>query len=118
LAHHVGNRLDRAKAEAFLDNAPTMLDCFAREGFAVFSLEPSWTTITPDEPGALRGGRSLGPETYDGRRLGNLFPKLRAPSKTMMAFGGMMVGRNDLPHIFQISQPLKAAANVGRMVMR
>jgi hypothetical protein len=36
LAHHVSNRLDRARAVAFLDNAPAMLDCFAREGFAVF----------------------------------------------------------------------------------
>lgn len=54
LAHHVSNRLDRARAEAFLDNAPAMLDCFAR-GFAVFSLVPTWADYYPDEPGALRG---------------------------------------------------------------
>jgi len=112
LAHHVGNRLDRAKAEAFLDNAPAMLDCFAREGFAAFSLVPTWADYHPDEPGALRGGRSLGPQTFDGRRLGSFFPKLRAPIKTMMAFGGMMIGRNDL------SRSLKAAAHVGPMVTR
>jgi hypothetical protein len=98
LAHHVGNRLDRAKAEAFLDNAPALLDCFAREGFAVFSLVPTWADYHPKEPGALWGGRSLGP---DGRRLGSFFPKLRAPIKTMVAFGGMMIGRNDLPYIFR-----------------
>ena len=33
LAAHVGNRLDRAKAEAFVDNAPAMLDAFERQGF-------------------------------------------------------------------------------------
>lgn len=36
----------------------------------------------------------------------------------MMAFGGMMIGRNDLPHIFQMSRSLKAAVHVGGMVMR
>lgn len=36
----------------------------------------------------------------------------------MMAFGGIMIGRNDLPHIFQMSGSLKAAAHVGRMVTR
>jgi hypothetical protein len=74
LAHHVSNRLDRARAEAFLDNAPAMFDCFAREGLAVFSLLPTWADYYPDEPGALRGGRSLGPETFDGRRLRSFFP--------------------------------------------
>jgi succinate dehydrogenase/fumarate reductase flavoprotein subunit len=59
LAHHVGNRLDRARAEAYLDNAPAMLDCFAREEFAVFSLVPTWADYHPDEPGASQGGRSL-----------------------------------------------------------
>jgi len=78
-----------------------MLDCFAREGFAVFSPVPTWADYHPDEPGACRGGRSLGPEIFDGRRLGSVFPKLRAPIKTMMAFGGMMIGRNDLPYIFR-----------------
>ena len=95
LAHHVGNRLERAKAEAFIDNAPAMLDCFAREGFASFTLAPTWADYHPDEPGASQGGRSLGPETFDGRRLGSWFAKLRPPIKTMMAFGGMMIGRSD-----------------------
>jgi hypothetical protein len=36
----------------------------------------------------------------------------------MMAFGGMMIGRTDLPPIFQMSRSLKAAAHVGRMVTR
>jgi FAD binding domain len=35
-----------------------------------------------------------------------------------MAFGGMMIGRNDLPHIFQMSRSLKPAPHVGLMVRR
>jgi succinate dehydrogenase/fumarate reductase flavoprotein subunit len=118
LAHHVGNRLDRARAETFIDNAPAMLDRFEREGFVRFSLVPTWADYHPDEPGASQGGRSLGPETFDGRRLGRSFVKLRAPLKSMMAFGGMMIGRNDLPYIFQMSRSLQAATHVGGMVAR
>lgn len=81
LAYHVSNRLDRARAEAFLDNAPAMLDCFVREGFAVFSPVPTWADYYPDEPGALRGGRSLGPETFDGRGLGSFFPSCARRSR-------------------------------------
>jgi succinate dehydrogenase/fumarate reductase flavoprotein subunit len=118
LTHHVGNRLDRAKAEAFVDSAPAMLDRFEREGIAAFTLALTWADYHPDEPGASRGGRSLGPDEYDGRALGPWFGKLRPPIKTMTAFGGMMVGRNDLPHVFRMTKSVRSALHVGRMMAR
>ena len=118
LTHHVGNRLDRAKAEAFVDNAPAMLDLFERERFVAYTLEPTWADYHPDEPGASQGGRSLVPDEYDGRKLGGWFPSLRPPIPTMTAFGGMMVGRNDLPHVFQMMQRPESALHVAGMVAR
>ena len=50
------------------------------------------------------------PDEYDGRELGPWFARLRPPIKTMMAFGGMMVGRNDLPHVFQMTQRPQSAS--------
>ncbi len=118
LAHHVGNRLDRAKAEAYVDSAPAMLDLFEREGFVAYTLAPTWADYHPDEPGASQGGRSLVPDEYDGRKLGAWFPKLRPALKTMMPLGGMMVGRNDLPHVFQMTRSAASALHVARMVAR
>ena len=118
LTHHVGNRLDRAKAEAFVDSAPAMLDRFEREGIAAFTLALTWADYHPDEPGASQGGRSLGPDEYDGRALGSWFTKLRPPIKTMTAFGGMQVGRNDLPHVFRMTKSVRSALHVGRMLAR
>ena len=118
LTHHVGNRLDRAKAEAFLDNAPAMLDLFQREGFVAYTAAPTWADYHPDEPGASQGGRSLVPDEYDGRKLGPWFPKLRPALKTMMPLGGMMVGRNDLPHVFKMTSSPTSALHVARMVAR
>jgi succinate dehydrogenase/fumarate reductase flavoprotein subunit len=118
LSHHVGNRLDRAKAEAFLANGPAMLDLFEREAFVAYTLAPTWADYHPDEPGASQGGRSLVPDEYDGRRLGPWFPKLRPALATMMPLGGMMVGRNDLPHVFQMTRSAASVLHVARMVAR
>src|SRR5215510_12707811 len=41
LSHHVGNRLDRARAEAFVDNAPRMLDAFEQAGLVAYSVAPT-----------------------------------------------------------------------------
>jgi len=50
LTHHVGNRLDRAKAEAFVDSAPAMLDRFEREGIAAFTLALTRADYHPTNP--------------------------------------------------------------------
>jgi len=118
LMAHVGNRLDRAKAEAFIDNAAGMLDTFEREGFVAYELAATWADYHPDEPGGSQGGRSLVPDEYDGRKLGPWFEKLRPALETMMPLGGMMVGRNDLPHVFQMTRSARSALHVARMVAR
>jgi succinate dehydrogenase/fumarate reductase flavoprotein subunit len=118
LTHHIGNRLDLANAETFLDDGPAMLDLFEREGFVSFSPGLTFPDYHPDEPGASEGGRALFANNFDGRRLGAWFDKLRSPIKTMTVFGGMMVGRTDLPHVFQMTRSVTSAVHVGRMLAR
>lgn len=118
LTHHVGNRLDRDKAKAFVSTASRMLDTFEREGFVQYSPALTWADYHPDEPGGSQGGRSLCPDEFDGRKLGPWFDKLRPPIKTMTAFGGMMVGRNDLPHVYAMTRSGKSAMHVAGMLVR
>ena len=118
LMHHVGNRLDRDKAQAFVNTASRMLDLFEREGFVKYSPALTWADYHPDEPGGAQGGRSLCPEEFDGRKLGPWFDKLRPPIKTMTAFGGMMVGRNDLPHVYAMTRSTRSAMHVAGMLAR
>jgi hypothetical protein len=118
LAHHVGNRLDRARAEpSSTMRRPCSTASRARDLPSFRWCRPG-PTITPTSRGPRRAADRSGrrPSTAPSREL--FFPKLRAPLKTMMAFGGMMIGRNDLPHIFQMSRSLKTAAHVGRMLTR
>jgi succinate dehydrogenase/fumarate reductase flavoprotein subunit len=116
LAHHVGNRLNRPKAEAFVTYAAEMLATFERERLVAYTLAPTWADYHPNEPGGSQGGRSLTPDEFDGRRLGDWLAKLRPPVKTMTVLGGMMVGRTDLPHVFNMTTSVQSAAHVAGMV--
>lgn len=118
LVHHIGNRTDAARIDAFLEAGPRMLALFESEGFVSFSPAPTWADYRPTEPGGSNGGRSLVPDIYDGRLLGEWFVRLRPPVKTMMAFGGMMLGRTDVPHLFSMTSSWRSAAHVASLVAR
>jgi succinate dehydrogenase/fumarate reductase flavoprotein subunit len=118
LESSVGNRLDRAKAEAFLAAGPTALDFLEANTHVRYQVQSTWADYEPDLPGASQGGRSLLPEPFDGRRLGARFNQLRTPISTMMLLGGMMVGRDDIPHMFNVTRSLRSALHVTGLVGR
>lgn len=113
-----GNRLDRTRATAFLDAAPEMLAFLEANTHARYGLVPSWADYEPELPGGSNGGRSLAPEPFDGRRLGERFDQLRPPLPSMMLLGGMMVGRTDLPHLYNMLRVPKSAWHAARMFTR
>jgi 3-oxosteroid 1-dehydrogenase len=53
-------------------------------------------------PGAKGGGRPLAAIPFNGRRLGKDIDLLRAPLKVWTVLGGMMVAREDLPHLLNV----------------
>jgi succinate dehydrogenase/fumarate reductase flavoprotein subunit len=118
LAHQAGNRFDAARVDVYLEAGPRMVALFEREGFAVFSPASTWADYRPLEPGGSSGGRSLVPDGYDGGLLGAWFESLRPPVKTMMGFGGMMIGRTDVPHLFKMTRSWRSAAHVAGLVAR
>ena len=113
-----GNRLDHARAEAFLATGPEMLAFLEANTDVRYTLVPTWADYEPELPGGSNGGRSLAPEPYDGRRLGQRFDALRPPLASMMLLGGMMVGRTDLPHLYNMLRVPKSAWHAVRMFAR
>ena len=113
-----GNRLDTARAEAFVNAASEMLARFEAATHVRYVLAPAWADYEPALAGGADGGRSLAPEPFDGRRLGTQFENLRPPLASMMLFGGMMIGRNDLPHLFNMTRSVKSAWHVAGMAAR
>ena len=118
LQAEAGNRLDRDKAESFTDNAASVLEWFEANSHLSYMLSPAWSDYHPGQPGASKGGRSLGPRPFDGRTLGKWFDKLRPPIKTTTILGGMMVGREDLPQFFTMTKKLSSATHVSKLFLR
>lgn len=118
LQHEAGNRLNLDLANAFLDNCNPAVEFIEANTHVRYEAVPIWADYHPTKPGAAQGGRSLLPLPFDGRRLGKRFGQLRAPIRTMMAFGGMMLGRNDLPHVFRMTKSAKSALHVAGMTAR
>lgn len=118
LQHEAGNRLNLELANAFLDNCNPAVEFIESKTHVRYEAVPIWADYHPTKPGAAQGGRSLLPLPFDGRRLGRRFADLRAPIKTMMAFGGMMLGRGDLPHVFKMTRSVRSALHVAGMTAR
>ena len=118
LQAEAGNRLDRDKAESFTDNAASVLEWFEANSHLSYMPSPAWSDYHPGQPGASKGGRSLGPRPFDGRTLGKWFDKLRPPIKTTTILGGMMVGREDLPQFFTMTKKLSSATHVSKLFLR
>lgn len=64
----------------------------------------------PSLPGATDGGRVLEPVPVDGRVLGAHFRTLRPPLKEFMLFGGMMISREDIPHLRRVGKSLRSTS--------
>lgn len=118
LEAEAGNRLDRSKAIAYVDRAAEALAWFEDHTHVRYALSPTWADYHPDRPGASQGGRSLGPLPFDGRTLGARFAELKPPLATTTILGGMMVGREDLPHFFAMTKSRRSALHAGRLFLR
>lgn len=118
LQQEAGNRLNLELANAFLDNCNPAVEFIEKNTHVRYEAVPIWADYHPTKQGAAQGGRSLLPLPFDGRRLGKRFAELRAPIRTMMAFGGMMLGRNDLPHVFRMTRSPRSALHVAGMTAR
>lgn len=70
----------------------------------------------PDLPGATLGGRVLEPVPFDGSELGAHFAHLRWPLPEFMLFGGMMISREDIPHLRRVGQSLQSTMHTFKLV--
>jgi succinate dehydrogenase/fumarate reductase flavoprotein subunit len=59
LLHEAGERYDPERVDAFLTNAPRMVEFFARETAVQFDASATFPDYHPDAPGARAGARNL-----------------------------------------------------------
>ena len=92
----VGNHLRADMMAAFLDEGPGMVRFLEQRAGLRLIARPVSPDYKPELEGAMQGGRSMDPEIFDARQLGDLFPALRPPYPSFLVLGGMMVNRKDI----------------------
>lgn len=118
LTHTVPVGLDPRLMETFLTRANEALDYLERHTALRLQPVPRYPDYHPELPGATAGGRVLEPVPFDAGTLGPAFARLRPPLPEFMLFGGMMVGRSDIPHLRRAARSPRSAWHVARLLWR
>ncbi len=79
---------------------------------------PTYPDYYPDLPGATLSGRVLEPEPFDAKVLGEAFNLLRAPLPEFTLIGGMMISRQDIPHLRRMTRSWRSALHVAGLLSR
>jgi hypothetical protein len=88
----------RGLRTAYLATGPEAVDFFAANSevkFVPSGRHPDYREL----PGAAVSGRTLAAAAFDGRVLGGDFERVRPPIPEFLVFGGMMVGKADIPRL-------------------
>ena len=82
--------------ETFVDSGAAAVRFLEQHTELHLMLVPRHPDYRHEIPGSTVGGRALAPKPFDARRLGRDFKQVRPPRADFMAFGKMMVSRDDL----------------------
>lgn len=78
---------------------------------------PTYPDYYPQQPGSKPGGRVLEPVPFDATALGADFKRLLPPLPEFMLFGGMMISREDIPHLRRIGKSMHSFLHVTKLIL-
>ncbi|MFQ5666398.1 MAG: FAD-binding protein [Candidatus Binatia bacterium] len=94
-----GGAVPEEKLRAYVETAPVMLKYMSdRAGLRMQSML-TYTDYYPEAPGGKPGGRSVEPEHFDARRLGDEFDRQRAPAVQELVLGRMSMTATEAHHV-------------------
>ena len=95
----IGQGANRELIRAFLQTGPEAIDYLEARSDVQFLPCGKHPDYRNNMPGAAVAGRAIVAKPFDGRLLGGDFKRVRAPISEFMLFGGMMVGKEDIPRL-------------------
>jgi len=116
LAGVIGDGFNRAAVETYVQNAAAALAFLEDNSHLEYELLETVVDYFTDIEGATQGLRSLGAVPFDGSRLGRHFRTVRSPLPASMIFGGMSLGRLDIPHFSRFTRSLPSLIHVCGML--
>lgn len=114
----IGEHFDAPRVETFIRHAAEALAFLEDHSHLEYELLDYVVDYFSDLDGATKGQRSLGAMPFDGRLLGDDFQRIRPPLAMSMIFGGMALGREDIPHFSRFLQSPRSLAHVTGMLLR
>jgi len=118
LDNAVGELSSRELRQAFLDNGAAAVDAIEKNSHVKYRARPFHPDYLSELEGSTACGRALEPLPFDGRLLGDWFQLVRPPIAEFMVLGGMMVDRDDIPHLLGFKKSLKSLCYVMRILAR
>ncbi|MDO8249398.1 MAG: FAD-dependent oxidoreductase [Rhodoferax sp.] len=118
LRHELGAQFDEARARAFLENGPRMVEFFRTKTALQFidgNGIPDFHGRTPD---AATGGRSICAAPFDGRRLGRHIEQLKPPLPETTLWGMGIASGAELKHFLNAMRSPASFWHVTKQVLR
>ena len=116
LKSEAGNYFDEVRVDAFLNNAPKMIDFFERETEVHFAVGRGFADYHSDLEGAVDEGRSIFALPFMGNKLGKEFARLAMPLKETLFLGFAVGSGSELKHFFNATSSLKSAVFVAKRI--
>ncbi len=112
----VGNRAPRALRKAFLKRGPEAIQKLEAATDVKFRARPFHPDYLYELEGSTSFGRALEPLPFDGRALGDDLKLVRPPIPEFTILGGLMIDRDDIPHLLKMGKSIKSLAYSMRLV--
>src|SRR3984885_15978526 len=114
----IGDDASRDLRTAFLRTGPAVIDWLEQNTEVKFLPCGRHPDYRSNMKGAAVSGRAIIPLPFDGRLLGADFGKLRPPIAEYMLFGGMMIGKADIPALLGRFKSLANFSYAAKLMMR
>ena len=118
LQRAVGERSSRAMRRAFLAAGPKAVAHIEANSEVKYRARPFHPDYLSEVEGSTLRGRALEPLPFDGRKLGKNFALIRPPIPEFTVVGGMMVDRDDVGHLLNMTRSLASFGHAVKLLAR
>lgn len=118
LRRAVGERTDDALRISFLKHGPQAVEFLEQHTIVKFRARPYHPDYMWEHEGAALGGRAVEPLPFDGRQLGSNLDLVRPPVPEHTVLGGMMVDRDDVVHLLNLTKSFKSFRHAAGIIAR
>ncbi len=112
----VGNRAPRILRQTFLENGPEAIHKLEDRTDVQFRGREFHPDYLYELEGSTSFGRALEPVPFDGSVLGDDLKLIRPPIPEFTILGGLMIDRDDIPHLLKMTKSMRSLAYSVRLI--